>query len=69
MAYSALRRKGKIEPIDLATILFIEMQTETPIQVYREIVETIKSYPKEYASFKKRIEKALVTISKFNEMT
>jgi len=69
LAYSALRRKGKIEPIDLATILFAEMQTDTSIQVYREIVKTIRSYPKEYEAFKRRMEKALETISKFNEMT
>lgn len=69
IGYSALERKGKIEPVDLATMMFTEMQTETQDETYREIVDTIKAHPQKYRLFKKRIEKMLETLSKLNEIT
>lgn len=67
IGYSAVRTKGKLEPIDLATILLTQMQTETSVQTFWEIVEILKKYPKQYNSFKKQIEQMLENLSRLKE--
>ena len=68
IGYSAVKTKGKLEPIDLATILFTQMQTETPIQAFREAVEILKKYPKQYNSFKEQIKQMFDNLSRLKEI-
>lgn len=57
IGYSAIKNKGKLEPVDLATILFTQMQTGTHIQVFKETLQILKRYPKEHNSFKQQVQK------------
>jgi len=67
IGYSAVKTKGKLEPIDLATILLTQMQTETSVQPFWETVEILKNYPKQYKSFKKQIEQMFENLSRLKE--
>ena len=67
IGYSAVKTKGKLEPIDLATILFTQMQTETPRQAFKEAVEILKKYPKQYKSFKERVEQMFESLKRLKE--
>jgi len=67
IGYSTVMTKGKLEPIDLATILLTQMQTETSVQQFRETVEILKKYPKHYNSFKKQIEQMFKNLSRIKE--
>lgn len=68
MGYSAVKTTGKLEPIDLATILLTQMQTETSVQAFWETVEILKKYPKQYNSFKKQIEQMFENLSRLKEI-
>jgi hypothetical protein len=67
IGYSAVKTKGKLEPIDLATIMLTQMQTETSIQDFWKTVAILKNYPKQYKSFKKQVEQMLENLSQLNE--
>ena len=56
VGYSALKRKGELDPLDLMNMVFTETEKKTTDQQLKEIIEVIKAYPKEYDSFKKRID-------------
>ena len=68
MGYSAIKKKGKIEAVDLVTMLSTEMQTEKPYQKIVEIVETLKAYPQVYSIFQKSVEKTLKNLGKLKEI-
>ena len=68
IGYSAIRSKGKLEPVDLATILFTQMQTETHIQTFKETIEILRRYPKEFRSFKEQVERMVENINRLKEM-
>ena len=67
IGYSAVRTKGKLEPIDLATIMLTQMQTGTSVQAFWEIVESLKKHPEQYNSFKEQIEQMLKNLSQLKE--
>ena len=68
IAYSAVKTKGKLEPIDVATMLFTQMQTEATIETLRELMEILrKKYPKLYNSTKENIEKISQTLNQLKE--
>lgn len=67
--YSALRVKGKLEPIDIVTVMITEMQSKAKDQSLKDIIDTLKAYPKEYDLFKKRMDKILEGLDKLKEMT
>jgi len=67
IGYLAVKAKGKLEPIDLATILFTQMQTGTSIQTFREAIEILKKYPKQYKSFKERVEQMFENLRRLKE--
>jgi len=69
VGYSALRQKGKLEPIDLATMIFTETQIKTHDQTLKEIIDTIKAYPIEYVTFKKKMNQLLESLNKLKEIT
>jgi len=56
IGYSVVKTKGKLELIDMHAILFTQMQTEKSIQIFREVVDILKKYPKQYNSFKEQME-------------
>lgn len=68
IGYSAIKSKGKLEPIDLATILFTQMQTETHTQVFKQAIEILKRYPKEHKSFRQQIEKLSENLNQIKEI-
>ena len=56
IAYYAIRRKGTLEPIDLATIIFTQMNSDVSIEKIKEGLVRLKKYPKVLESFKKYVE-------------
>lgn len=68
IGYSAIKNKGKLEPIDLATIFFTQMQTETHTQAFKEAIKILKRYPKEHKSFKQQIEKLYENLNRIKEI-
>ncbi len=68
IAYSAIVAKGKVETIDVINIILTESQTKSSDQQQKEIIDTIKTYPKEYDLFKKRMDKILESLDKLKEM-
>ena len=69
IAYSALRAKGKLETADVINIILTETPSKTSDQQQKEIINTLKAYPKEYDLFKKRMDKILESLDKLKEMT
>jgi len=67
IGYSAVKTKGKLEPIDLATILLTQMQTKTSVQEFWKTVKILKNYPKQHNSFKKQIEQMFKNLSRLKE--
>lgn len=68
VGYSALRRKGKLDPFDLMNMLFTEREKKTTDRQLKEIVDVIKAYPKEYDLFKRRMDEILENFDKLKEM-
>lgn len=66
--YSAFNRSGKIEPADLAMVFVAEMQTKDRNQRQKAIIDTLRAYPKEYGSFKKRMNQIMKDLDKLKEM-
>ena len=72
IAYSALESKGKLETTDVINIILTEASSassETNDKKQKEIINTLKTYPKEYELFKKRMDKILESIDKLKEIT
>jgi len=67
IAYSALEAKGKLEPTDVLNILLTET-AKISDQLQKEIINTLKEYPKEYDAFKKRMDLILDSLDKLKEM-
>lgn len=68
IAYSAIKTKGKLEPIDLIAISLTQMQTETTMQTFREILKILKNeHPKLYNSIKSDIEKMSENLNQLKE--
>ena len=68
IAYSAIESKGKLEPTDVINILITET-AKTSDQLQKEVIDTLKAYPKEYNLFKKRMNKILESLDKLKELT
>lgn len=68
IGHSAIKNKGKLEPIDLAAILFTQMQTETHTQIFKETLEILKRYPKQYRLFKEQVGKMSRNLKQLREM-
>ena len=49
---TTFQSKGKLEPVDLGTMFFTQMETDTTLEQMVKTVETMKKYPKEYQRFK-----------------
>jgi hypothetical protein len=69
IAYFALGTKGKLEPADMMNIILTEISSKTSDQQQKEIINTLKAYPKEYDSFKKRMDQILESFDKLKELT
>ena len=67
--YSAFSKKGKLEQVDLNMILFTYLQTEATVQTHGEIIDILREYPEEYASFNKRMGYLQKKLNKFIDMT
>ena len=67
IAYSALEAKGKLEPTDVFNILFTE-SAKINDQLQKEVVDTLKAYPKEYEAFKKRMDQIWESLDKLKEI-
>jgi len=67
IAYSALEAKGKLEPIDVLNILLTET-AKISDQLQQEIIDTLKTYSKEYDLFKERMDQILESLDKLKEM-
>ena len=69
VGYSALKRKGELDPLDLMNMILTGTKKKTTDQQLQEIVDVIKTYPKEYVSFKKRLDQILESLDKLKEIT
>jgi hypothetical protein len=65
---STLKSKGTLEPTDILNILLTE-SAKISDQLQQEIIDTLKAYPKEYESFKKRMDIVLEELDKLKKMT
>ena len=54
--------------LDLMNIVLTETEKKTTDQQLQEIIDTIKAYPKEYNSFKKRLDQILESLDELKEM-
>lgn len=55
IGYDAVKRKGKLEPIDLFTIMFTQAQSDVSMEKFKEGLKLLKEYPKLCESFKQII--------------
>ncbi|MEJ5326974.1 MAG: hypothetical protein WHU54_01810 [Candidatus Bathyarchaeia archaeon] len=62
IAYYAIRRKGTLEPIDLATIMFTQMDSDVSIEKIKEGLIHLKKYPEMLEFFKKYMESLVKVI-------
>ena len=60
--------KGKLEPIDVINILLTET-SKISDQLQKEIIDTLKTYPKEYGTFKKKMDQIFESLDKLKDMT
>jgi hypothetical protein len=65
---TALESKGKLEPADLGTMFFTQMDTDVTLEKLRKTMETMKKYPKEYKHFKQQISRMQENLSKLAEI-
>lgn len=65
---NAFKSKGKLEPVDLGTILFTQMETDTTPEKLVNALETMKKYPKEYKHFKEQISRIQENFSKLTKI-
>jgi DNA-binding Lrp family transcriptional regulator len=56
--------KGKLEPIDLLTILTTQMETEITFDQFMQAIHTYKKYPKEYNQFKRQLSQLRANFNK-----
>jgi hypothetical protein len=61
---TALKSKGTLSPVDLGTIFFTQMDTDTTFEKLVKALETMKKYPKEYKHFKEQISRIQENFSK-----
>jgi len=66
-AYSALEAKGKLEPTDVINILLTETAKSSD-QLQKEVIDTLKAYPKEYDLFKKRMDQIWERLDKLKNV-
>jgi hypothetical protein len=52
---TALKSKGTLEPADLGTIFYIQMDSDPSFERLIKALETMKKYPKQYKHFKEQV--------------
>ena len=57
-----------MKPSRIAVLILIETEKKTTDQELKEIVDINKAYPKEYDSFKKRMDQILESLDKLKEL-
>jgi hypothetical protein len=65
---SAIRSKGKLEPIDMATIFLTQMQTDTSSKTFKELGEILKKYPQEHSRLKKQLSEMHTDLDQIEKM-
>ena len=55
IALTAFKNKGKLEPVDLGTIFFTQMDTDTTYDKFANALEIMEKYPKEHKRFKEQL--------------
>jgi hypothetical protein len=65
---TALKNKGTLEPVDLGTIFFTQMQTDMTLEKLVKALETMKKYPKEYKHFREQISQIQENLNKIAKM-
>jgi hypothetical protein len=66
--YLTLEIKGKLESSDVINIILTEKPSRTSDQQQKEIIDTLKTYPKEYDLFKKRMDQILESLDLLKEL-
>jgi hypothetical protein len=56
IAFASIKRKGKLEPIDLATIMITQMESDANLEKLKEGLVQLKKYPEILESFMKLLE-------------
>jgi len=70
IGYDAVKRKGKLEPLDLTTIMLAQAESEVSMEKFKEGLMLLKEYPKLCESFKQIIknwDKAMRLVSEVLE--
>lgn len=65
---SAVRNKGKLEPIDMTTIILTQMQTETSEKTVKEALSILKKYPQELKRLKKQLSETRTDLDQIEKM-
>jgi len=56
IAYYSIKRKGKLEPLDLAMIMITQMESDVNLEKFKEGLTKLKKYPEILESFNKLME-------------
>lgn len=56
IAFASIKRKGKLEPVDLAMIMITQMESDVNLEKVKEGLIQLKKYPEILESFKKLME-------------
>lgn len=68
IAYSAIKTKGKLDPIDLFAISLTQMETETTMETFIETINTLKKYPKQYKLLKEQMEQIKELLNRITQL-
>lgn len=69
MAFSIIRKKGKLEPIDTSIIMATQMQKELSSDEVKQVIKMLKKYPKQHRQLKENIEQLKEILQQFNSVT
>ena len=69
MAFSIIRNKGKLEPIDTSTITATQMQKELTSDEAKQFITILKKYPKQLKKFKENMEQIKRNLQQLNSIS
>jgi hypothetical protein len=68
VALSAILSKGKFEQSDATIMMLTQMEKDLSIKQFKQFLEVLKRYPKEYEKMKKQVEQFNESLDKIEEM-
>jgi len=68
IALLAIQNKGKLDDSDTMKILLTHAQKDVSIEQFRELIEILKKYPKEYYETRKRLSQISKTLTELESL-